>query len=603
VYRAVDPNLGEREVALKVAPARGKEAEIQGRLDHAHIVPVLSVTPADPQTGLRGLCMPYRSGLSLDEVIRWIEPASKPKSARVFWDALAAQSRALWEHGPADEGWLGFPIKGSYAEGVAWIILVLARALLHAHRQEILHRDVKPANVLLTLRDGPQLLDFNLAHDPHHVDAADAALRGGTLPYMSPEQLMAFLDPERWRDVGPQADLYGLGLLLHELFTGERPEPPDPDLPLPRAIREILDRRMVAARSLRQINASVPYALDSITTRLLAYTPPARYATAEDLTEDLERFLAHKPLKYAPNVSRAELARGWVRRRRVPLAVAAALAVVLPISGWLFGKDPNPADTYVNHAKHYIETAAELNGQAGKEELFKLAEQQLESAVALDRDLYSIYQNLASIAFQRGNRAKEYDCLTLAIEAAMAKTAKRRPTPVNLTWLYEMHGTTALHLAQRRLSSVRDQKGFEEANRRAFLAATPYYSSAKDDFQRARDIGKFRNTLVKFNVLAGLARAEMGLGDVASFFDLYENSVPHYETASQFLAQAMALPFGVTEAEEAKKYGYMKNAESTKRDIELRLSVDGPKRDLLRRQIAERLKGATGGALASQQPR
>ena len=92
----------------------------------------------------------------------------------------------LDEHGALDipDGdhpeWRAFPISGTYAQGVAWIIGTLAGAVAYAHAREIHHRDIKPANVLLTLHHGPQLLDFNLAYDPHAAEQAEAALRGGT---------------------------------------------------------------------------------------------------------------------------------------------------------------------------------------------------------------------------------------------------------------------------------------------------------------------------------------------------------------------------------------------------------------------------------------
>ncbi len=104
---------------------------------------------------------------------------------------------------PQGDGWNGFPTRGTYSQGAAWIAMVLARALHYAHGRQIHHRDVKPANILLTINHGPQLLDFNLAESPHSADHAQAALRGGTLPYMAPEQIRAFLNPELWSNVGP----------------------------------------------------------------------------------------------------------------------------------------------------------------------------------------------------------------------------------------------------------------------------------------------------------------------------------------------------------------------------------------------------------------
>ena len=136
----------------------------------------------------------------------------------------------------------GFPVRGTFSQGAAWIVMVLARALHYAHGRQIYHRDVKPANILLTINHGPQLLDFNLAESPHSADHAQAALRGGTLPYMAPEQIESFFNPELWASVGAGADIYSLGLVLRELLTGQMPDLPRKGLPAARAMSELLDR-------------------------------------------------------------------------------------------------------------------------------------------------------------------------------------------------------------------------------------------------------------------------------------------------------------------------------------------------------------------------
>ena len=336
VYLALDEELGGREVALKISPDRGGEPSIQGRLDHAHIVPVLSVA-REPESGLRGLCMPYRPGRPLDDVTRRaFEGGRRPRRARDLVDAARPEGEPPGSKPPA---WAGFPIRGSYAEAVAWVVAALADALAHAHARDVCHRDVKPANVLITLRDGPQLLDFNLAHDPHAAEQAEAALRGGTLPYMAPEQLEAFLDPDCWGDVGPSADIYALGLLLREMLTGKRPEAPDPELPLPRAVNDLLDLRDYPPTPLRQLVPGIPRALDAIASKCLAPEPKDRYASAAYLAEDLRLFLAHTPPRHADHAFDAETAVHWVARHRRKLliangvlaTVAVALLVVRPI--------------------------------------------------------------------------------------------------------------------------------------------------------------------------------------------------------------------------------------------------------------------------------
>ncbi len=340
VYLAEQTDLGNRLVALKISVDRGSEPAILGRLVHDHIIPVLT-SAVEPESKLRGLCMPYKRGLPLDRVIKEINPACAPASARVLREVLRNVAPVPGEESPANcgeggggHGWLGFPESGSYAEGVAWIGLELAQALAYAHEQKVLHLDVKPANVLLTGLDGPQLLDFNLSHDPHAATEAAAALRGGTLPYMAPEQLDAFLDKERWGAVGSRADLYSLGLLLREMLTGQAPPAHDTEIPLPRAIGQLLDGRREVRSDLRRINPKLPYALDAIVGKCIAFDPRDRYASAAHLAEDLQSFLQTKPLHHVRNPSARERTRNWFRRNGKTLVATAA--VLLAIVGMGF---------------------------------------------------------------------------------------------------------------------------------------------------------------------------------------------------------------------------------------------------------------------------
>ena len=118
VYLARDESLGGREVALKVSADRGNEPSILGRLDHAHIVPVLSVV-FDAKTGLRGLCIPYRRGLPLDKVIQQVFPSSAPHRARALCDVVAELAPGGSGPGLKRGEWPGYPVRGRYAEGVA----------------------------------------------------------------------------------------------------------------------------------------------------------------------------------------------------------------------------------------------------------------------------------------------------------------------------------------------------------------------------------------------------------------------------------------------------------------------------------------------------
>ncbi|WZO98868.1 protein kinase [Isosphaeraceae bacterium EP7] len=360
VYLANQPNLpDDRYVALKVSLDRGTEPAIMSRLEHDHIVPVLSVE-VDDQTGMRGLCMPYSPGLTLDKIADHLAGASTAAEIRQvvtrqrgLFDSTVAlmpssppaqtgasgEGQAATSEAPAasplgavrKRSWDEFPDRGTYAQGVAWIGMKIAEALAYAHRENVLHLDVKPANILLTWRNGPRLLDFNLSHDPHAPLGAESALRGGTLPYMAPEQLRAFLDPDRWGDVGQRADLYSLGLVLSDLLTGKPPEGPDPDLPLPRAIAELCDHRQLPLASVRDTNPSIPRSLDLILAHCLAPRPEDRYADGDQLAEDLRRFLASRPLAYARSPTLAAGAMAFVERTRTKCLFGAALTLLVAL--------------------------------------------------------------------------------------------------------------------------------------------------------------------------------------------------------------------------------------------------------------------------------
>jgi serine/threonine protein kinase/tetratricopeptide (TPR) repeat protein len=329
VFLADDEALGNRPTALKITADRGEEPAIMGRLDHHRIVPINSVV-RDPASRLRGLCMPYRPSLPLNLVLDRMA-AVAPRRRRAL-DLLRAALPAGETAITARDGWAGFPVAGSYSEAVAWVGMVLAEGLDHAHRRGILHRDIKPANILITVQAGPQLLDFNLASSRNSSpEQAEEAHRGGTLPYMAPEQLDAFLDEARWDAVGPAADLYSLGLVLREMLVGERPEAPDADISMPRAIRELRDWRGLPPGPIAPRNPAVSPGLEAIIRKCLDPDPARRFPDARALADELERLLAREWPRHVQNPSRRELLRNWAHRNRTR-AIAAGLTAV--VAAW-----------------------------------------------------------------------------------------------------------------------------------------------------------------------------------------------------------------------------------------------------------------------------
>jgi tetratricopeptide (TPR) repeat protein len=236
-------------------------------------------------------------------------------------------------------------------------------------------------------REGPQLLDFNLAQEPSRPDGATAAQRGGTLPYMAPEQLRAFLDPSAWGDVKSAADIYSLGLVLRELVTGRPPEVPTSKSSLPRNIQAFLDQRSAPLLPIREINPGVPPALESIIGKCLEFDTSNRYATAKDLAEDLQRFMDRKPLKIAPNISAIERGVNWIYRNRQLLSAMMAFFSVTVVLFLFMPPTPNGGREEFKTAEKYLDSDLK---------------EDLELAKAAFEKLRVKYPNSAEVALGQG---------------------------------------------------------------------------------------------------------------------------------------------------------------------------------------------------------
>ncbi len=329
VYLAEQGGLAGRPVAVKITTRpNAAEPDTLARLQHAHIVPIHSVHHTG---GLHLLVMPYLGGTTLADVLLALrERGTWPATGRELADTL---SNRLDKTAPAAEP-AGAPLpkpgvavaglaRFTYPEAVLWVGARLAEALAHAHDRGILHRDVKPANVLLADDGRPMLLDFNLA------GGADTTA-GGTPAYMAPEQLRALrggTDP-----VGPAADVYALGLVLFELLTG-RPPFPTPPKGTADPVQALLAGRTVLPR-LRLLAPAVSPSAEAIIRRCLHPDPARRYPSAEALADDLNRQLADRPLAHVREPSVRERAAKW-RRRNPRLTVAVGVLVAATLVGGL----------------------------------------------------------------------------------------------------------------------------------------------------------------------------------------------------------------------------------------------------------------------------
>jgi serine/threonine protein kinase/tetratricopeptide (TPR) repeat protein len=211
-------------------------------------------------------------------------------------------------------------LRGASAiQAAVWIVARLAEGLEHSHARGLLHRDLKPSNILLAADGTPMLLDFNLAVI-QQASSPEGEIRkamvGGTLPYMSPEHLDAF-NPHgstREDDVDERSDIYALGLILFEMLAGDPPFPePTPGITFLETIKFMRDSRRQPP-SLRERCRHIPWSLDALTAKCLAYEPDRRYSHARELAEDLRRFLENLPMKHCPEPSVRERVGKWAKR-------------------------------------------------------------------------------------------------------------------------------------------------------------------------------------------------------------------------------------------------------------------------------------------------
>jgi tetratricopeptide (TPR) repeat protein/predicted Ser/Thr protein kinase len=371
VYEAEQTSL-QRRVALKVmsapladadqAPQRfAREAQALATLDHNNVVAVHS---AGVEDGVPWLVLDYVEGRSLADLLQERRAHAQPLDV-----ATAART------------------------GIA-----IAEALQHAHARGILHRDVKPANVLLRQRDGAALLtDFGLARIAGAVSLTRSGAVLGTPAYLAPEQLAG---PER--QVDARADVYALGVTLYEMVTLRRPFDGESTH---QVVRDIVTREPERPD---RINKELPLDFVAILQRALEKEPRQRYASAAELAADLRALLAHRPVRARVLPVRARLAR-WLRREPVKAALVVLLLAGVPAATGLGG--------YLVANRSVIELGARAKAEHELEELLAEGFAELgeglparavpafERALALDPDCEEAVAGLAVHALRTRGRA------------------------------------------------------------------------------------------------------------------------------------------------------------------------------------------------------
>src|SRR5438876_1721625 len=295
VFRARQKSLN-RSVALKVISLGQwaskahlkrfrREAEAAASLDHPSIVPIYEVGERD---GSCYFSMKFVEGGQLDEVVR-----RKPMSIRQ----------------------------------AAELIAKVARTVHYAHEHGIVHRDIKPGNILLDVKGEPHLTDFGLARLIETESAMTRTMEVlGTPSYMAPEQAVG-------NNAQPTSatDVYGLGAVLYQLLTDH---PPFAGGTTFETIKLLLDTE---PRQPRLWNRKIDRELSTICLKCLEKDPTRRYASALALAEDLEHWLRHEPIQ-AHRTGLFIRGRKWVRRKPTGALLAACLVALAAAAGWIVWK-------------------------------------------------------------------------------------------------------------------------------------------------------------------------------------------------------------------------------------------------------------------------
>jgi tetratricopeptide (TPR) repeat protein/tRNA A-37 threonylcarbamoyl transferase component Bud32 len=302
VYRAIEDPPG-REVALKLVRPEHlwfegshrrflREVETVAAMQHPGIVPVYSCGEHD---GVPFCAMEYVRGRSLADVLEVLRRNQAPPDVT-----------ALRQDGARD-----------WNDACFRLALQVAEALAHVHARGVVHRDVKPSNILLDDAGRARLIDFGLARVTHGESLTRTGVQPGSLAYMSPEQV-------RGDDVDARTDVWSLGVTLHELLTLQQP--------FVRQTEEAT-RRAIMAGVAPQASSSgtrVPWDAATVVATAMAPERDRRYQTMPALADDLRAFLERRPIA-ARRPGPWLRTRRWTQRHPVASVTIALLVVLLGV--------------------------------------------------------------------------------------------------------------------------------------------------------------------------------------------------------------------------------------------------------------------------------
>ena len=353
VYEAEQASLGRR-VALKVLTGTAAldplklqrfrvETQAVAQLNHPHIVPIFAV---GSEQGSHFYAMQYIEGPTLAELIRQQRAAgsspkgeagataARPSPSRVspavasglIVSGFDSGARELSPSTVTPAGTTSIRTRRAF-RAIAKLAIQAADALTHAHAMGILHRDIKPSNLLIDSRGNLWVTDFGLARFQDEPGVTRTGDLLGTLRYMAPELVLGHRLVH-----DPRSDIYSLGATLYELLTLK---PVFDGHDRRELLRQIAQDEPVAPA---RLDPAIPRDLETIVLKAMDKDPERRYATAQELADDLGRFLEDKPV-LARRPTSADRVIKWARRHRAVLAATGAvallaLAVAAPVLWW-----------------------------------------------------------------------------------------------------------------------------------------------------------------------------------------------------------------------------------------------------------------------------